>query len=211
MRASLTLAALASAAALAACTSHNNTATNDQANAMLANDQLMANDMATNDMMAGNMMANGMMANDMAAAPMPTDAAGFIKAAGASDLFEIESAKLALKKTQKKDIRDFANMMITDHTKTTDAVKAAAKKAGMNPAPPQLTAEQQQMLDQLKPLSGDAFDKAYLAQQMPAHQQALTMVQNYAQNGDTPALVDAAKSAVPIIQKHIDRLQGLSQ
>ena len=212
MRASLTLAALASAAALAACSSHNNNATNDQANAMLANDQLMANDMATNDMMAGNMMANGMMANDTAAAaPMPTDAAGFIKAAGASDLFEIESAKLALKKTQKKDIRDFANMMITDHTKTTDAVKAAAKKAGMNPAPPQVSAEQQQMLDQLKPLSGDAFDKAYLAQQMPAHQQALTMVQNYAQNGDTPALVDAAKSAVPIIQKHIDRLQELSQ
>lgn len=210
MRASLTLAAMASAVALAGCSSHNNAA-NDQSNVMMANDALMANDMASNDMMADNMMSDTT-SNDMAAntaAAMPTDAAGFVKAAGASDLFEIDSAKLALKQTQNAQVRDFAHMMITDHTKTTDAVKAAAKKAGMNPAPPQLSAEQQQMLDQLKPLTGDAFDKAYLAQQMPAHQQALTMIQNYAQNGDTPALVDAAKSAVPIVQKHIDRLREI--
>ena len=208
MRATLPLAALASALALAACSSNQNAATN---NTMMANDSLMANDMMANDNFGTNMMANDMAMNAAAAAaaPMPTDAAGFVKAAGASDLFEIESAKLALQKTQNSDIRDFANMMVTDHTKTTEAVKAAAKKAGLTPAPPTLTADQQQMLDQLKPLSGDDFDKAYLAQQMPAHQQALTMIQNYAQNGDTPALVDAAKTAVPIVQKHIDHLQEL--
>ena len=208
MRASLILTLLASAAALAAC-SHNNNAANDQSNAMMASDNLMANDMATNDMMADNMMGNDMAGNTAAATP--TDAAGFIAAAGASDLFEIQSAKLALANSKSDDIHKFAQMMITDHTKTTDAVKAAAKKAGITPAPPQLTADQQQMLDQLKPLKGDDFDKAYLAQQMTAHQQALTLIQNYAQNGDTPALVDAAKSAVPIVQKHIDHLQELQK
>lgn len=207
MRASLTLTLLASAAALAAC-SHNNNAANDQSNAMMASDNLMANDMAANDMMTDNMIGNDM---GNTASAMPTDAAGFIAAAGASDMFEIQSAKLALANSKSDDIHKFANMMITDHTKTTDAVKAAAKKAGLTPAPPQLTADQQQMLDQLKPLKGDDFDKAYLAQQMPAHQQALTLIQNYAQNGDTPALVDAAKSAVPIVQKHIDRLQELQK
>jgi putative membrane protein len=204
---------LASAAALAAC-SHNGNAGNDQANTMVADDSLMANNMTANDMTTDNMMADNMTGNDMAAnsaAATPTTAAGFIAAAGASDMFEIQSAKLALANSKSDDIHKFAQMMIADHTKTTDAVKAAAKKAGITPAPPQLTAEQQQMLDQLKPLKGDDFDKAYLAQQMPAHQQALALIQNYAQNGDTPALVDAAKSAVPIVQKHIDHLQELQK
>jgi len=209
MRASLPLTALASALALAACSSNHNAATTN--NTMMANDSLMANDMMANDTFGSNMMTNDMAMNSAVTAPMPTDAAGFVKAAGASDLFEIRSAKLALQKTKDNDIRDFANMMVTDHTKTTEAVKAAAKKAGLTPAPPELTAEQQSMLDQLQPLSGDDFDKAYLAQQMPAHQQALTMIQNYAQNGDTPALVDAAKTAVPIVQKHIDHLQELQK
>ena len=208
MRASLTLTLLASAAALAAC-SHNNNAANEQSNAMMASDNLMANDMMAENMMGNEMPTNDMMGNTASATP--TDAAGFIAAAGASDMFEIQSAKLALANSKSDDIHKFANMMIADHTKTTDAVKAAAKKAGLSPAPPQLTADQQQMLDQLKPLKGDDFDKAYLAQQMPAHQQALTLVQNYAQNGDTPALVDAAKSAVPIVQKHIDHLQELQK
>lgn len=208
MRASLTLTLLASAAALAAC-SHNNNAANEQSNAMMASDNLMANDMMADNMMGNEMPTNDMMGNTASATP--TDAAGFIAAAGASDMFEIQSAKLALANSKSDDIHKFANMMIADHTKTTDAVKAAAKKAGLTPAPPQLTADQQQMLDQLKPLKGDDFDKAYLAQQMPAHQQALTLVQNYAQNGDTPALVDAAKSAVPIVQKHIDHLQELQK
>lgn len=210
MRAPLILAVLASATALAACSSHTNAGDN-MSNAMMANDSLMANDMMPNDMTANDMMADNMMANGAMPTAMPTDAAGFVAAAGASDLFEIQSAKLALKKTQKQNIRDFANMMIADHTKTTEAVKAAAKKAGMTPVPPQLNAEQQQMIDQLQPLSGDDFDKAYLAQQMPAHQQALTLLQNYAQNGDTPALVAAAKSAVPIVQKHIARLKELTK
>lgn len=210
MRVPLTLAAVASAMALAACSSHNTTTPPD--NTLLNADQ---SDMATmpgDNGMMGNGAADNMAAmNGATAAPMPTDAAGFVKAAGASDLFEIRSAKVALQKAKDAKVRDFAQMMITDHTKTTDAVKAAAKKAGLNPAPPQLTADQQQKLDQLQPLTGQAFDQAYVAQQMPAHQQALAMLQNYAQNGDQPALKQAAQQAIPIVQKHINRLQELQQ
>ncbi|TPG20592.1 DUF4142 domain-containing protein [Sphingomonas koreensis] len=162
--------------------------------------------MATGDIGADN-------AATIAAAPAatPTDAADFIKTAAASDLFETKSSQLALDTSKNKDVRDFAQMMITDHAKTTAGVKAAAAKADMTVSPPTLSADQQQMLDTLKPLSGDAFDKAYLSQQLPAHQQALTLMQSYAANGDTPALQDAAKTAIPIVQKHIARLQELTK
>jgi putative membrane protein len=190
--------AAVSLAALAACSSHSGDQTDD-ANVMMANDSLMANTMAADD---GAM--NG-------AAALPTDAATFINTAAASDLYETESSKLALATSKDKDIRDFAQMMITDHAKTTQGIKDAAAKANMTVPPPALSAEQQQMMDMLKPLSGDEFDTTYLQQQMTGHQQALALMQNYAESGDTPALQDAAKTAIPIVQKHLARLQELTK
>jgi putative membrane protein len=196
-------AAAVSLAALAACSSHSNDQAADT-NVMMANDSLMANNMAADN---GAMNA----AADNSAAPLPTDAASFIKTAAASDLYETESSKLALDKSKNKDVRDFAQMMITDHAKTTKGVKDAAAKAKLTVPPPALSPDQQQMIDALKPLSGDEFDKTYLQQQLPAHQQALALMQNYAESGDTPALQDAAKTAIPIVQKHLARLQELTK
>lgn len=194
------LAAAVSLAALTACSSGGNQA--NDANAVTADDSLAANQMAADDM-------NAAMPSD--AAPLPTDAATFIATAAASDAFEIASAKVALDKAQSKDVRDFAQMMITDHAKTTKGVKDAAAKAKLTVPPPALSPDQQQMIDMLKPLSGDEFDKTYLQQQLPAHQQALALMQNYAESGDTPALQDAAKTAIPIVQKHLARLQELTK
>ena len=200
MRAAI-LAAAASLAALAACSPSATDQANDT-NVMMANDSLMANQMAADEM-------NAPMASDTAA--LPTDAATFISTAAASDAFEIESAKVALDKAKSKDVRDFAQMMIADHTKTTEGLKAAAKKANLTVSPPQLSADQQQMIDALKAATSDQFDATYLQQQMPAHQQALALMQNYAEAGDTPALQDAAKTVVPIVQKHIAKLDELTK
>ncbi|TPG41216.1 DUF4142 domain-containing protein [Sphingomonas koreensis] len=201
----LAFATAASLAALSACSSPSNDSGNNS-NVMMANDTLMANDMAANDV-----AADPAAANTAAPAATPTDAAGVIKTAAASDLYETQSSQLALDTSKNKDVRDFAQMMITDHAKTTAGVKAAAAKADITVSPPTLSADQQQMLDTLKQLSGDAFDKAYLSQQLPAHQQALALMQSYAASGDTPALQDAAKTAIPIVQKHIARLQELTK
>jgi putative membrane protein len=196
-------AAAVSFAALAACSPHSSDQAGDT-NVMMANDSLMANTMAADDG-----MMNAVADNDAAA--LPTDATTFIKTAAASDLYETESSKLALDKSKNKQVRDFAQMMITDHAKTTQGVKDAAAKANLTVPPPALSTEQQQMMDMLKPLSGTEFDTTYLQQQLTGHQQALALMQNYAESGDTPALQDAARTAIPIVQKHLARLQELTK
>lgn len=142
--------------------------------------------------------------------PMPTKAAAFVAAAGSSDLYEIDSSRLALQRSQNAQVRDFAQMMIDHHTKTTQTVAEAARSAGMNPPPPSLLPPQRAMLDKLQPANGAAFDRLYLDQQRKAHQAALGLHQNYAKNGDTPALRQAASGAVPIVQQHIDHLKTMT-
>lgn len=139
-----------------------------------------------------------------------TDAATYVKKAGAGDLYEMQSSRLALEKSQDGEIRDFAQMMIRDHEQTTQAVKEAAREAEMTPPPPALDARQQQMMAKLRSASAASFDRLYVEQQRKAHRMALDLHNSYSAHGDTPALRQAAASAVPVIQKHLDRLNTLN-
>lgn len=132
-----------------------------------------------------------------------TTATAYVPAAGASDLFEINSSQIALDKSQNADVRKFASMLIKHHTKTTAATMKAAKKAGMNPPPPALDPGATASINELQSASPADFDRVYLAQQIPAHQAALDLHQSYASNGDQAPLRTSAKAAVPIVKQHI--------
>ena len=84
--------------------------------------------------------------------------------------------------------------MITAHTASTAKLKSTA--ATLSPAvtpDDTLSPGQQQKLDDLKGLHGAAFDSAYAAAQVDAHQAALDALNGYAASGDNAALKELAK------------------
>src|SRR6266404_2475490 len=87
--------------------------------------------------------------------PRPVDlnnpllAPGFLAQAGSANEFEIESSQLALQASQNPAVRNFANVLITDHTQLGQQVGAAAGSARLQPPPAILLPPQQAMLDQL--------------------------------------------------------------
>ncbi len=133
----------------------------------------------------------------------------YVMKAGAGDLFEIESAKVEMASTKNADLKTFANQMVTDHTTSTNDVKAAAMQAGMKVAPPHLNAMQSSDLAKLRAAKGTARDRLYVTQQKAAHQQALTLHQTYADNGTIDPLKMAASKIVPVVQGHIAMLQSM--
>jgi putative membrane protein len=135
--------------------------------------------------------------------------AQYVKAAGASDLYERESAHLVLQSTKNPKIRSFAEMMITDHGKSTAMVKAAAEKSHVALAAPVLTPEQSKMIEQLRGQSGTARDTTYIAQQKQAHDQALAVQKAYAASGTDAALKATAAQIVPVVQHHIALLNTM--
>jgi putative membrane protein len=141
-------------------------------------------------------------------APLPTDAQGFVDMASASDMYEVEAGKLAQTMGTAQAVKDFGKMMETDHTRSTADLKAAAAKADGVTVNAQLTPKQQADLDALK-AAGDNFDSVYKTQQLAAHQQALSLLQNYASAGDQAALKDFAGKVAPVVQTHLDHAQML--
>jgi putative membrane protein len=99
--------------------------------------------------------------------------------------------------------------MITDHTKSTADVKAAAQQSGLTPPPPKLDAEQTRMVSQLRQVTGEARDRLYITQQKTAHQKALALHQGYARTGTAAALKAVAAKTAPVVQHHIEMLSGM--
>lgn len=136
-------------------------------------------------------------------------AAEYVMKAGAGDLYEKQSSQLVLKTTKDPKVRDFAQMMVTDHTKSTADVKVAAQASGLTPKPPALDAKKSAMIADLTKATGPARDKVYLTQQKAAHQEALALHQGYSSIGDKPALKAAAGKIVPVVQHHIEMLSSM--
>jgi len=141
----------------------------------------------------------------------PLFAPGFLAQAGSAGQFEIQSSQMAQQMSQNVGVRNFANMMIADHTRLAQAVGAAAASAGITPPPPGLLPADQATLSQLGATGGGPnFDIAYKNAQIAGHQSALVLMQNYATSGDVPALRAAASQAIPVIQMHLQQAQMLN-
>jgi putative membrane protein len=140
----------------------------------------------------------------------PLMAPGYLAQAASSDQFEIQSAQLAQQASHNPAVQNFAGMLITDHTQSTQMLMAAAQSARVAPPPPTILPPQQAMLDQLRAAgTGPGFDQAFQQVQIQAHQQALVLHQNYAQSGDVPALRATAGQIVPVVQRHLAMAQAL--
>lgn len=153
--------------------------------------------------------------NEVAAAPMdaaPAVSAGqaFANTAGASDMFEIETSKLATTNANSAAVKDFANKMIAAHNESTAKLKAAGAAATPAITPdPTLSADQQQKLDALKAAKGADFDKLYADDQKAAHQMTLDALRAYSASGDVPALKGFATDMVPIVTAHLNMANAL--
>jgi putative membrane protein len=132
----------------------------------------------------------------------------FVAKAGASDKFEIASAKLETSSTNPA-IAEFANRMITDHTKSTEMVKQAAMADKITPKPPMLDAKQKKDLAALQAASGKTRDTLYVGQQKLAHAAAQNLMQSYAASGTAINLKRAAGQIVPVVQMHKDMIDKM--
>ena len=141
----------------------------------------------------------------------PLMAPGFMAQASSGDQFEIQSSQLALQASQNVAVRNFANLLIADHTRMSQAMAGAARSVGLTPPAPALLPAQQAALDQLRAAgAGPGFDLAFKNAQIAGHQQALGLMQNYATGGDVPALRTVASEAIPTVQIHLQQAQLLN-
>ena len=132
----------------------------------------------------------------------------FADNAAMTDIFEIKAGELAQQKAPDSAYKDFARMTIEDHGKTTDQLKGMAPKIGLE-LPQQLDKTHQAAIDKLSAQSGAAFERAYKADQVRGHREAVAMFERYARSGDNPDLKKWASDTLPTLRKHLQHAEAL--
>ena len=142
--------------------------------------------------------------------PMPTNAQQYVSLASGGDLFEIQSARIALQKAQSDQVKGLAQMILADHQRSSNQLNQAGAQAQppLTPAPV-LNPSQQESIEALQRTQGSAFDREWLHQQVLAHQSALDVAVAYARGGDSEPLRQQAAGTIAAIQTHLARARQL--
>jgi putative membrane protein len=151
-------------------------------------------------------------AGERAAAKMSEmSAEEFVAKTAAANQFEIDASKLAISQAKKKEVKELAEALVSDHTAVAEKLRAAVQADGKL-APPlgdRLDAKQAQTFDQLRTTFGDAFDRAYLEAMFAGHQEALERYKGYAATGDNANLRKFAGEIAPVVEQHLFRVRGM--
>jgi putative membrane protein len=135
----------------------------------------------------------------------------FVTEAGQSDMFEIESSKLALEKSDDAT-KKFAQQMIDDHTKTTTELKGLVSNGTMKATLPTAMSDKQQgMLKDLQQKQGQDFTKQYHSDQVDGHEDAVDLFKRYGEKGEQADLKAWAAKTIPTLQHHLDMAKALNQ
>ena len=135
----------------------------------------------------------------------------FVTQAAISDMFEIESSRMAVEKASDAETKAFANQMITAHTKTSSELKGLISSQKVSATvPAQMDDSHRSMLDKLRSLDPAAFTKQYRSDQEKAHENAVSLFKRYADGGENAALKDWAGKTLPELQHHLDMAKKLA-
>jgi putative membrane protein len=137
--------------------------------------------------------------------------ADFVKEVAISDMFEIESSKLAETKGNAPE-KAFASQMVTDHTKTSTELKALVSSGKVKAeVPTALDSSHQSKLDKLKSADSKDFSSDFNSDQVSAHKDAVSLFERYAKGGDNADLKDWAGKTLPALKHHLDMAQNLKK
>src|SRR6476646_487726 len=145
--------------------------------------------------------------SNAASSMMTASPESFAKAAAQGGMAEVKMGQLAAKNAKDPEIKKFGQMMVTDHTKAGDELKALAQKK--NYQLPTDIGSHQSTYDKLSKLTGADFDKEYVDEMVSDHESDLKEFQRQADNGSDPELKAFAAKVVTMIQKHLEAIKAL--
>ena len=133
----------------------------------------------------------------------------FVHDAAQGGMAEVELGKLATEKASSDDVKKFGQRMVDDHTKAGDQLKQVASSEGIQ-LPQGLSAKDKATKEHLSKLSGEQFDKAYMADMVKDHTQDVLEFQHESRSGKDSAVKDFASQTLPTLEDHLKQAKEIA-
>jgi putative membrane protein len=133
----------------------------------------------------------------------------FVQAVAASDLLEINLGRMAMAKADEQTVKDFGHRMVTNHTAIQVIIGKIAVAQEIT-LPTEIAADDTAIVTSLEALSGEEFDKAYMAYMADENPKILAMYRWQYDNCTDPTVKPFASQTMPIIGTHARLAEALN-
>jgi putative membrane protein len=123
-------------------------------------------------------------------------------------MLEVQLSQLALTNASSKKVKDFAKIMIKDHTAAGNELKSLAATKGMA-LPASLGDKNQKIYDDMAKLTGADFDRAYMAQMVTDHNAAVSAFEAQAKDSKDADIKAWAGKTLPTLIHHMDMAKAI--
>jgi putative membrane protein len=134
----------------------------------------------------------------------------FIDFAAQTDMTEAHLGQAAANQAASQEVRDFAQMLVTDHTTDYTQLGTIATKAGLT-VPKGLDAQHDKMVAPFEKLKGAAFDHRFSREMVMGHTKAIAEYKREAQDAQNPDVKAYASQALPTLEKHLQTAKDLEK
>lgn len=149
---------------------------------------------------------------DTAMEDQRVDAAEFMTKSYSASLMEIEAGKLAQQKATNPQVKEFAGMMVKDHTAASKEMRDLATSKNIT-LPDSMSSDHMDHVRELRDKTGADFDKAYMDRMESAHSDDVSRFEDVAEDDDyDDAEIKAfANKTLPKLRQHHDRAKQIKE
>ncbi|WP_428656146.1 DUF4142 domain-containing protein [Runella sp.] len=145
---------------------------------------------------------DAMAPSDSAAMAMKEDA-DFMMEAASGGMMEVELGQLASNKAVSSDVKKFAKMIVTDHTKANNELKALASQKNIT-IPAMLSEKHQKMVNDLTAKTGKEFDKKYIDMMVDDHKEDIKKFEKASEKCNDADVKAFAAKTLPTLKHHLE-------
>jgi putative membrane protein len=132
----------------------------------------------------------------------------FVKQEASAGMAVVKVAALAVKKTGRNDIKAFAEMLVTDHTKANSELTKLAESKGVEISK-EMDPKHAESYQSLEKLDGADFDKEFLDQIVSVHKKCVRNFEEAARDAKDADLKAWAGKMAPVLKAHLEKAQEL--
>lgn len=132
----------------------------------------------------------------------------FVMDAAMADMMEIQSANIAQQNAMSQAVKDYAAMMLRDHTAASNELKTLASSRNTM-LTDSLPADAREHMDEMQKMKGKAFDSHYMKMMTDDHSKVISKFENASNTATDPDLKAWATKQLPILRMHLDSAKAI--
>jgi putative membrane protein len=203
-RLSLPMAAIMAASVFCSCgNSSDNTTSTDTSTTTSVNTDVNTTTMDT------GMSATTNTSTSTNTAPLEKMDRDFVMKAASGGMMEVELGNLAQQNASNQRVKDFASMMVRDHSKANDELMSFASRRNLMMNSDSLMNLHKSHIESMRKKTGKSFDKAYMDMMVNAHKKDVAEFEKASKMCKDQECLSFASKTLPVLQMHRDSAQAI--